>query len=67
MGTHFLETAEGGNLSGNRMEATKQRAPTNWRPQKEGLVRAQKEINRVTGTHSLETTEGGACQDMERR
>jgi len=49
------------------MEVTKQQALTNWRPQKEGLVRAWKEINRVMGTHSLETTEGGACQDMERR
>ena len=27
----------------------------------------QKESNRVKGTHKLETTEGGTCQDMERK
>jgi len=57
----------GRDLLGYGEKVTKQRALTNWRPQKEGLVRARKEINQAMGTHSLETAEGGACQDMERR
>ena len=56
----------GRNLSGHRNKATKQRVPTSWRPQMEGLVRTRKETDRVTGTHFLETTEGGTCQDTEK-
>jgi len=32
----------------------------------EGLVRTCKENDWVTGTHSLETAEGGTCQDTEK-
>jgi len=37
--------------------------------QREGLVRTWKETDKVKGTHSLalETSEGGSCQDMERK
>ena len=45
---------------------TKQGALTLWRPQREGQVRTQKESDQTRGTHSLETTEGGTSQDMER-
>jgi hypothetical protein len=32
----------------------------------EGLVKTRKETKRATRTHSLETVEGGICQDLER-
>ena len=57
----------GRDLSGHGKKVTKQGALTSWRPQREELVRIQKEINQARGTHSLETTEGGTCQDTERR
>ena len=56
----------GKNLSGHRNKATEQRVLTNWRPQMEGLVRIRKESDRVTGTHELESAEGGTCQDTEK-
>ena len=49
----------GRDKSGHRKKVTKQGALTNWRPQREGQVRTQKEINQVRGTYKLETTEGG--------
>jgi len=50
---------------GNKV--TKQRAPTSWRPQREGLVRTQKVADQMSVTYILETTEGGTCQNMEGR
>jgi len=38
-----------------------------WRPQEEELVRTQNKMDQAKGTHFLETTEGGTCQDMERK
>jgi hypothetical protein len=53
-------------LSGHEMRPTEQGALTYWRRQSEGLVRTRKETDRARGTHFLETTEGGTCQDTER-
>ena len=53
-------------LSRHGKNPTEQEALTNWRRQREGLVGTQEETNRTRGTHSLETTEGGTCQDIER-
>ena len=52
-------------LSGHRKKVTKQGTLTSWRRQREGLVRTQKESKQARGTHFLETTKGGPCQDME--
>jgi len=49
----------GRDLSGHRKKGTKQGALTSWRPQREGLVRTQKESNQARGTHILETTGEG--------
>ena len=38
---------------------------TSWRWKREGLVKTRKQIDRARHTHSLETAEGGTCQDME--
>ena len=54
-------------MSGHRKKLTKQQALTNWRPQREGLVRTWKESNQAMGTYKLEITEGEACQEMERK
>jgi len=32
----------------------------------EGLVRIRKESDQVTGTHQLESAEGGTCQNTEK-
>jgi len=48
----------GRDKSGHRKKPTNQWALTNWRPQREGQVRTQKETNQPRGTHFLETTEG---------
>ena len=56
----------GRDMSGHRKKPTNQGALTLWRPQREGHVRTQKETNQPRGTHKLETTEGGTCQDTER-
>jgi hypothetical protein len=52
-------------LSGHGNKPTERGPLTNWRRQKEGPVRTRKEIDRVRGTHILETAEGGTCQDTE--
>jgi len=56
-------------MLGHGKKATEQQALTSksWRPQREGLIRAQRESDQVMGTHELETTEGGTCQNMERK
>ena len=41
-------------------------ALTNWRRQREGLVKTPKEMDRPRRTHHLKTAEGGTGQDMER-
>ena len=56
----------GRDLSGHRKELTDQGALTFWRRQREGLVRTRKETHRPRHTHSLETAEGGTCQDAVR-
>jgi hypothetical protein len=43
-----------------------QRALTNSRPRREGLIRARKESERVRNIHQLETVGRGNCQDKER-
>ena len=53
-------------LSGHRKRSTDRGALTNWRRQREGLVRTQKKTARSRHTHSLETASGGTCQDTER-
>jgi len=40
---------------------------TRWGLQREGLVRTQKESDRVKVTHPLETADGRTCQDTERK
>ena len=56
----------GRDLSGHGKKPTGRGARTPWRWQREGLVRTRKETDRARGTHSLETVEGGGCQDTER-
>ena len=53
-------------MSGHGKRPTEKGTFTNWRRQREGLVRTQKETVRAGGTHVLETAEGETCQDMER-
>ena len=52
---------------GHRKKVTEQGALTSWRWQREGLVRAQKESNRVRGTHDLEVRKEGMCRYKQRR
>ena len=58
----------GRNLSGNRKKPTDRGTLTNWRWQREELVRTQKETDRPRHTYGLETTEaeGGMYQNTER-
>ena len=56
----------GRDLSGHGKKPTDRDALTNWRWQREGLVRTQKETNQPRSTHKLEMEEGGTCQDTER-
>ena len=56
----------GSDLSGHGNKSTEGRTLTNWRRQRERLVRTRKQIDRGKDTHSLETVEGATCQDMER-
>ena len=46
---------------------TKRGAFTNWKSQREGQVRTQKERDRARGAHVLETTEGGTSQAGHRK
>ena len=55
----------GRDLSGHAKKLTDRGALTNWRRQREGLVRACKEIDQPRPTHKLEAAEGGTCQDMQ--
>ena len=58
---------QGRDKSGHGKEVTEKGVLTAWRLQREGQVRTWKESKQVRGTHSLETTEGGTCQDMQRK
>jgi hypothetical protein len=48
-------------------EASKLGELTSWRTQREGLFRTWKRSELARGTHSLESAEGWASQDMERK
>ena len=48
------------------LKVTKQGRLTDWRPQREGLVRTQKESDQARQTHKLESAEGRASQHKER-
>ena len=56
----------GSDLSGHGNKSTDRGALTNWRRQREGLVRTRKEANRARRTHQLETADGRTFQDTER-
>ena len=56
----------GRDLSGQGKKPTGRGALTNWRRQREGLVRTQKGTNRPRRTHTLQMAEGGTCQVTER-
>ena len=58
--------SRGRDLSGYRKKPTNRGPLTNWRRQREGLIRIRKETDQLRRTHMLETAEGGTCQDMER-
>ena len=58
--------SRGRDLSGHRKKSTERGALTTWRRQREGLVRRQKETDRLRLTHILETASRGTCQDTER-
>jgi len=65
-GHSHSKDSRGRDSSQHRKKATEQGALTNWRPQREELVRTWKPSNQAMGTHLLETTEGRTCQDTER-
>jgi hypothetical protein len=46
---------------------SERRALTSWRAQTEGQVRIGKETERVTGTHELESAEGGTKSEWEKK
>ena len=52
-GTDFLQTVEGETCQDKRKKVTKPGALTNWRRQRERLVRTRKESDSAKGTHSL--------------
>ena len=58
--------SRGMHLSGHGNKQTDRCALTSWRQQREALVRIQKDTDRPTRTHILETAEGCTCQDTER-
>ena len=53
-------------FSGHPTKPTEPGPLTNWRRQREGLVRTPKGIDSSMGAHHLKTTEGATCQDIER-
>ena len=60
------EDGRGRDLSGDGKKPTDRGTLTSWRRQRGELVRTRKETDRPRHTHSLETAEGGTCQDMEK-
>ena len=59
-------SVRGRDLSGHGKKPTDRGTLTNWRWQKERLVRTRKQTDRLRRTHKLETAVGGTCQDTER-
>jgi len=51
----------------HRKKMTERGVLMNWIPQRERLVRMWKESNQARVTHELRTTDGGTCQDIERK
>ena len=62
----MLETTSGGTCQDTGKKPNERSALTNWRPQREGLVRTWKETDRPRRTHILERASRGAYQDTER-
>ena len=56
----------GRDLSKHKKKPTEQGALTLWTPERNVLVRTQNGSDRARCAHTLETAEGGACQDTER-
>ena len=56
----------GRDVSGHGKKEIERGTLTDWRQQREELIRTRKG-DRARCTHSLETAEGGTCQDTERR
>ena len=52
-------------MSRHRKKPTEQGALTNWKWEKKELVRTWKETGWARSAHTLETAEGGTCQDMD--
>ena len=52
-------------MSKHGKKQTEYGALTNWKRQREILVRTQKKTDRARQAHFLETEEGGTCQDTE--
>ena len=59
--------SRGRDKSGQGKKVTKQGTLTDWRQQREGQVRTQKQSNQARCTHKLEMGEGGTSQDTERK
>ena len=59
------EEGRGRDLSGHGKIQAEQGALTNWRWEREGLVRTWDETDHARRTHFLEMAEGGTCQIME--
>ena len=55
----------GSDLSGHTTNPTDRGALTNWRRQRERLVKTRNETDRLRHTHKLETAEGATCQDTQ--
>ena len=60
-GTHTLEMIDdrGRNKSGHRKKATEHRALTDWRQQREGLVKTGKESDRARALTDYRRQRGG--------
>ena len=59
--------SRGRDLSGHPKKPSEHGILTDWRPQREGVVRTQKGSQLSSATHFLKSTDGGTCQDMERK
>ena len=60
------EDSRGRDLSRHGKKNIEGGALTDWRRQRDRLVRTRKETDRARHTHCLETAERGTCQDTER-
>ena len=57
--------SKGRDLSGHGKKSTDRGALTCWSRQREVLVRTREKTDLLRCTHSLDTAEGGTCQDTE--